>query len=167
MQSNERESLQQLLDSLRTDLTSQQSSFDFDCMNSQSALTISTTSSDTINLSNTLTTSTFGATGQYNYSYGGSGGTISVPGISWNDLNLTNSNNDLLVHGDANFEGDLKIKGKSLIDSLEKIEEKLAILRPNEELEEKWEQLRELRNRYIELEKDIIAKEKVWNILKK
>lgn len=167
MQSNERESLQQLLDSLRTDLTSQQSSFDFDCMNSQSALTISTTSSDTINLSNTLTTSTFGATGQYNYSYGGSGGTISVPGISWNDLNLTNSNNDLLVHGDANFEGDLKIKGKSLIDSLEKIEEKLAILRPNEELEEKWEQLRELRNRYIELEKEIIAKEKVWDILKK
>lgn len=170
MPSNERESLQQLLDSLRTDLTSEQTSFDFDYMNSisnQPALTISTTSSDTINLSNTLTTSTFGATGQYNYSYGGSGGTISVPGISWNDLNLTNSNNDLLVHGDANFEGDLKIKGKSLIDSLEKIEEKLAILRPNKELEEKWEQLRELRNRYIELEKEIIAKEKVWDILKK
>lgn len=71
------------------------------------------------------------------------------------------------VRGDANFEGDVKIKGKSLVESLEKIEEKLAILRPNEQLEEKWDQLRELRRQYMELEKDIIEKEKIWDILKK
>jgi len=69
--------------------------------------------------------------------------------------------------GDANFKQDLKIQGKSLKDSLDRIEERLAILRPNEELEEKWENLRGLRKMYMELEAEIIEKEKVWGILKK
>lgn len=84
-----------------------------------------------------------------------------------NPISITNNNNSLHVNGDANFEGDVKIKGKSLVESLEKIEEKLAILRPNEQLEKKWDQLRELRKQYMELEKEIIEKEKMWDILKK
>lgn len=67
---------------------------------------------------------------------------------------------------DANFHGDVKVKGKSLNESLERIEERLAILHPNEELEAKWEKLRELRKQYMELEADIIEKEKIWKILK-
>jgi hypothetical protein len=73
----------------------------------------------------------------------------------------------LQVKGDAEFEGDLKLQGKSLKDSLDRIEERLAILRPNEELEEKWDQLRGLRKLYMELEAEIIEKEKMWDILKK
>ena len=73
----------------------------------------------------------------------------------------------LKVQGDADFEGDLKLQGKSLKDSLDKIEERLAILRPNDELEEKWENLRGLRKMYMELEAEIIEKEKMWAILKK
>lgn len=73
----------------------------------------------------------------------------------------------LKVQGDADFEGDLKLQGKSLKDSLDKIEERLAILRPNEELEKKWDNLRELRKQYMELEAEIIEKEKMWAILKK
>lgn len=69
--------------------------------------------------------------------------------------------------GDANFQGDLKLQGKSLKDSLDRIEERLAILRPNEELEEKWDNLRGLRQMYMELEAEIIEKEKMWSILKK
>lgn len=76
-------------------------------------------------------------------------------------------NHALEVKGDANFEGDVKIKGKSIVESLEKIEEKLAILHPNEELEEKWEQLRSLRKMYMELEAEIKEKEQIWGILKK
>lgn len=85
--------------------------------------------------------------------------------VSNGTANLTP--NTLQVKGDAEFEGDLKIKGKSLKDSLDKIEERLAILHPNEELEEKWENLRGLRKMYMELEAEIIEKEKMWSILKK
>jgi hypothetical protein len=73
----------------------------------------------------------------------------------------------LNVKGDAQFEGDVTIKGKSINESLEKIEEKLAILHPNIELEKKWDNLRELRQQYMELEAEIIEKEKMWDILKK
>ena len=68
---------------------------------------------------------------------------------------------------DANFLADIKIQGKSLKESLNKIEERLGILHPNKELEEKWEQLRGLRKMYMELEQEIIEKEKMWAILKK
>ena len=71
------------------------------------------------------------------------------------------------VKGNAEFDGEVTIKGKNLNETLERIEEKLAILRPNDELEEKWEKLRGLRKAYMELEAEIIEKEKVWGILKK
>ena len=40
--------------------------------------------------------------------------------------------NSLEVYGNAEFKGDLTLQGKSLKDSLDKIEERLAILHPNE-----------------------------------
>ena len=109
---------------------------------------------------------TSGNTSSYNYNYNWVTTTTGTDTITLGDY-FNNLNNTLQVQGDANFEGDVKIKGKSLVESLEKIEEKLAILHPNIELEEKWEQLRELRRQYMELEKDIIEKEKIWDILKK
>lgn len=77
--------------------------------------------------------------------------------------------NDATLHvkGDANFEGDVTIKGKSIIDSLEKIEERLAILHPNIELEKKWKELRNIRKKYVELEKELLEKQKMWSILEK
>lgn len=95
------------------------------------------------------------------------GGSFHFPNIGINNSWLNNTNNILSVDGDANINGDVIVKGKSILNSLEKIEEKLAILRPNPELEEKWERLRQLRQEYIEVEKDIIEKEKLWDILKK
>jgi len=73
----------------------------------------------------------------------------------------------LKVNGDADFDGEVTIKGKKLSDMFEKIEERLAILHPNPKLEDKWDELKELGKRYKELEQEIIEKEKVWNILKK
>ena len=81
------------------------------------------------------------------------------------DPNLQSST--LKVMGNAEFEGDVKIKGKDLADMFEKIEERLAILHPNPELEEKWDNLRALRNAYMELEAEIKEKEKIWGILKR
>lgn len=81
--------------------------------------------------------------------------------------NWKNNDSTLHVKGDAEFEGDVTIKGKSIMDSLEKIEERLAILHPNMELEKKWKELRNLRKKYLELEKELLEKEKMWSILEK
>ena len=62
--------------------------------------------------------------------------------------------------------GDIKIGGKSLSEAIDKIEERLGILHPNPELEDRWDELKELRRKYNELEKDLLEKEKMWKILK-
>ena len=61
---------------------------------------------------------------------------------------------------------DIKIGGKSLTQAIEKIEERLGILRPNAALEERWDKLKELREQYVEMEKDLLEKEKLMKILK-
>ena len=62
---------------------------------------------------------------------------------------------------------DITIGNISLMNTLNTINSRLAILQINPELEEKWEELKEIGERYRELEKEILDKEKVWNILKK
>lgn len=107
----------------------------------------------------------------------------STSSINWNILpNVSNTvwtttssgtfdwgfpKNDLHVKGDAEFEGDIRVKGKSIVESLEKIEERLAIIHRNQVLEEKWEELRDLAKKYRALEKEILEKEKIWNLLEK
>jgi len=186
-------SLQEWLDKWQDE--DNQLKFDFDDnMNatSQPALTISSIGIDTISLDSnynydynnsiSLTggSGSYGASGTFTFPQSsitisnGTGGygtgygqilTTGTNGLTWADY--SNVSPGLKVNGNAEFDGDVKIKGKSISETLDKIEEKLAILHPNEKLEEKWEELRELRNRYIELEKEIIEKEKMWNILKK
>ena len=91
-------------------------------------------------------------------------------GPTWSDtISISNIQpaGVLVVKGDAEFEGDIKLKGKSLSAALSKLEERLSILHPNEKLEEKWEKLRDLRKEYMELEADIIEKEKIWATLRR
>ena len=99
----------------------------------------------------------------------GSNQTLMWNGIntSWDTITTSTMNSELHVKGDAEIEGDLKIKGKSLSDAIDNIEKRLAILHPNKDLEERWEQLKALGEQYKELEKDILEKEKIWNTLKK
>lgn len=68
---------------------------------------------------------------------------------------------------DFKVEGNLIVKGKNIVETLERIEEKLAIFKPNPELEESWEELRELARKYKELEQKILEKQEMWAILKK
>jgi len=100
----------------------------------------------------------------YTTNTGGAGQTL-----TWNGVNpaWTTPSSTLKIDGDAEIEGDLKVKGKSLSEAIENIEKRLAILHPNSELEERWEELKALGERYRELEKDILEKEKMWDILKK
>lgn len=190
---NDKELDQQLKDLFKSlKNNDEQLTLDFDDnMNgyqAQPALTISSGSVDTISLDSSIT----GAIGSgYNFQYDysntinngytfttGTAGNLSpnitlgptvlttgTNGLTWSDWGTPSSG--LKVNGDAEFDGDIKIKGKSLNETLDKIEEKLAILHPNEELEKKWDELRYLRNRYVQLEKEIKEKEKMWDILKK
>lgn len=90
-----------------------------------------------------------------------SAGTMPAPVI------FTGSDNKLKVQGDSEFNGNVKIKGRDICDVLDSIEQRLAILRPNTELESKWDQLRELRDQYAALEKELIEKQKAWDLLQK
>ena len=102
---------------------------------------------------------------------GSAGQVLTSNGTSpgWGNITLAEPNLNgatLSVKGNADFEGEVTIKGKNLTDMLEKIDERLAILHPNPELEDKWDELKELGKRYKELEAELIEKEKVWKILK-
>jgi hypothetical protein len=90
-------------------------------------------------------TSTVTSWSAYNY---GPGVSITQDGITMKDGN------------------DIKIGGKSLTEAIDKIEERLGILHPNPELEDRWEQLKALRKQYNDLEKELLEKEKMWKILK-
>ena len=92
---------------------------------------------------------------------------ISVDGYTYTTTNTTSTHPSLKVTGDAVFDGDIMIKGKSLSDSLAEIEKRLGILHINPDLESRWQLLKDIGDQYREIEKDLLKKEKMWEILKK
>lgn len=70
-----------------------------------------------------------------------------------------------LPSGDVTFSGDIFLKGESLNERLTAIEKRLAILTPNIELEERWEELRDIHQQYLAVEKELLEKERIWKIL--
>jgi hypothetical protein len=61
---------------------------------------------------------------------------------------------------------DIEVNGWSLIDAIQKIEQRLNILHPNTELESEWEDLRALGEQYRKLEQHIKDKQATWDKLK-
>lgn len=133
--------------------------------------TFTTTTGDTVTISNNTSSGSL---------YWGLNGTSAIPGgqvyttngtsPNWANISLAEpalNGATLKVNGDADFEGEVTIKGKNIADMFSKIEERLAILHPNPELEDRWDELKELGKRYKELEQELIEKEKIWSILKK
>ena len=132
-------------------------------------------------LTNGLTYSNYPATTISAAGIASAGATLSttnVGGLMWNNNttypNTVNTNwtkykqpQVLKVSGDAEFEGDIKIKGVSLDERFKVIEERLGILRPNNDLEGKWEKLKALGDEYRRLEKEILEGENIWDMLKK
>ena len=78
-----------------------------------------------------------------------------------------NDHNTLSVSGDADFNGDVRVQGRSLAEFMQQVEQRLNMLQPNPELEAEWDELRELGDRYRELEKQLEEKSKMWQTLKK
>ena len=62
---------------------------------------------------------------------------------------------------------DVDLEGRSLKDTLEALEQRLNMLVPNPEMEEEWNELKQLGDRYRKLEKECIEKSKMWKTLKK
>ena len=122
-------------------------------------------------LTGTLTTqSTISTSPTITYTGTGTPSTITNgwanTGISTSWANL-NPGSAFKVAIDAEFDGDVKIKGVNLTSRLDAIEARLGILRPNNDLEGKWEKLKALGEEYRALEKDILEKEKIWDLLRK
>jgi hypothetical protein len=61
---------------------------------------------------------------------------------------------------------DITINGMSLKTTLEALQERLNWMQPNTELEAEWDQLRELGDRYRELEQQCQEKSQMWAKLK-
>jgi hypothetical protein len=64
-------------------------------------------------------------------------------------------------------QADIVINDVSLNDTLRSIQDRLNMLRPNRELEADWDQLRDLGEQYRDLEKQLIQKQRAWDLLRK
>jgi hypothetical protein len=116
----------------------------------------------------TLTTTTGGGLMWGNvgtpYTYTGAPGTLTSAGGNWTTYNQPSI---MKVECDAEFNGEVTIRGVKLDDRLTAIEERLGILRPNNDLEGKWEKLKALGEEYRKLEQEILEGESIWATLKK
>lgn len=107
-----------------------------------------------------------GTTGtSYNWGVGANGSAS----IDWSNISINNSISSVSNSGQLDLHGenaDIKVNGRSLMDAITALEERLNILVPNPELEKEWDELRELGERYRELEKKCKEKGEMWKKLK-
>ena len=104
----------------------------------------------------------------------GSGFVFQSTGVSpsWTPLSTnTFSNTSFNLTPSANLElkgenADILVNGVSLMNTLLDIQTRLGVLRPNTEIEQEWDELRELGEKYRALEKDIKEKISIWEKLK-
>jgi hypothetical protein len=90
--------------------------------------------------------------------------------LDWGNLTInTGSTSSISQAGVMELHGknaDIKVNGRSLMDAIDALEQRLNILVPNPELEAEWDELRELGERYRELEKKCKEKGEMWKKLK-
>ena len=71
-------------------------------------------------------------------------------------------NGNMVINGE---DADIEINGVSITQTLSGIQERLAILQPNPELEKEFLELAKLRKQYTKLEKTLLEKKAVWDAL--
>jgi hypothetical protein len=129
-----------------------------------------TTGMDTISIAGSGS-NVLGATGSsYNWITTGTG-TNGTSALDWSNLTIgsTSINSSITQSGIMELHGenaDLKINGRSLMSAIDALEQRLNILVPNPELEAEWDELRELGERYRELERRCKEKGDMWAKLK-
>lgn len=75
--------------------------------------------------------------------------------------------NTIHVNGDAVFRGNIEWQGRDMREWFASVESRLAILQPNSKLEAEWSELHQLRMQYVELERKLLEKQQIFDILKK
>jgi hypothetical protein len=98
--------------------------------------------------------------------------TVSAPSLTSITGGLTYTNDwattsSITLGGTTLTEEKIKVLDdmKDMKEWMSQVDSKLAILRPNPKLEAEWTELKKLREKYIQLEKTLEEKAKVWNIL--
>jgi hypothetical protein len=97
----------------------------------------------------------------YSITAGGGGGSGIAQAGNWAKPYTTTNSGDINI--DAN---DIKLRGKSLMESLDRIEQRLGILDCDEQLEQHWDKLKALGDEYRELKQHIEDKMKTFETLK-
>ena len=130
--------------------------YDFQTIDLSSSITMA---SPTYTISSSPTISISGVSGA-NVGYSNTMWTTGLSGTSAADLNQSG----MLSLSGAN--ADVNINGKSLMKTIEALEERLNMLVPNPELEKEWDDLKKLGDRYRKLEAKCKEKANMWNKLK-
>jgi hypothetical protein len=98
------------------------------------------------------TTAGFNGTSGAYLTSGGTGSTVWTNNTSPWTISSTSSSPGLKVNGDAEFDGDVKIKGVSIAEALDTITKRLAILVPDPEKLEHFAALKKAYEHYKTLE---------------
>ena len=88
--------------------------------------------------------------------------TNGTSGLTWANLSEPPSGRITLQGPDA----DIEVNGRSLMNAIDALEQRLNIMVPNPELEKEWDELKELGDRYRALEKQCKEKGEMWAKLK-
>ncbi len=95
--------------------------------------------------------------------------TTTTNGTSGYNWNIASPSTTVSQAGHLSLQGkdaDIDINGRSMSDWMTKVEERLNIMTPNPELEQEWDELRRLGERYRKLEKKCREKSEMWQKLK-
>jgi hypothetical protein len=88
----------------------------------------------------------------------------------WSSTISDTSDANIHIRGNAVVTGTLSVGGQNITKTIDErltvIEERLAILRPDPDLESRWDELKQARERYIQLEAEFRSAELVYKILK-
>lgn len=115
----------------------------------------------------TISGSTSYATNNIIYAGGGSGGGGGTGAYTWaTNTSAALTPNQLHVTGDAEFQGNITVKGRNLTDWLETVDSRLGILQANPGLETEFDELRALGDAYREAERRFLEQRRIYDILK-
>jgi hypothetical protein len=120
------------------------------------SLTSPYTVSSGINFPNTIYTTASNTTG---ITIGAQGSGGNVPWLTQSPFSAPK----IQLNGEG---ADVEVNGWSLVAAVKSIEQRLAIMQPNTELESEWEELKQLGDQYRKLEQHIQNKQATWDKLK-